>query len=111
MEILIEKQPDNHVFNVGNGDTVTVREWAELCYRIVGKESAFVSVDKSIPQRNYFCFYDYEYVLDVSKQNELMSDTVPLERGMKEEFEWYINNNDSIINRKPYFDFIDSKLL
>ena len=70
-----------------------------------------MGVDKSIPQRNYFCFYDYEYVLDVSKQNELMSDTVPLERGMKEEFEWYINNNDSIINRKPYFDFIDSKLL
>lgn len=110
MESLIERHPDNHIFNVGNNRTVTVKEWVQLCYEAVGKEAEFVSVDKSIPQRNYFCFYDYEYILDVSKQNELMSETVPLEQGLKEEFEWYVNNTDSIINRRPYIDFIDKNL-
>ena len=110
IEVLLVKQPKNHIFNLGS-DIVTVKEWAELCYRAVGKDIRFVSVDKSIPQRNYFCFYDYEYVLDVSKQNELMSQFVPLEQGLKDEFEWYKSNPDSVYNRKPYFDFIDKQLV
>ena len=61
--------------------------------------------------RDYFCFYDYEYVLDVSKQNDLMTDTIPLEKGLKEEFEWYKNNLDSIYNRKPYMEYIDNNLV
>lgn len=111
IEIIIEKHPKNHIFNVGNPDTVTVREWVELCYRAVGKEPEFVSVDKSVPQRDYFCFYDYEYVLDVSRQNELMPETVPLEKGLKEEYEWYKNNRNSIYNRKPYMEFIDDNFV
>lgn len=111
IEILLEKHPDNHVFNVGNKDMVTVKEWVELCYKAAGKSAEFVSVGKEIPQRDYFCFYDYEYVLDVSKQSELMPDTVPLDQGLKEEFEWYRDNPDSIYNRKPYMEFIDKELV
>lgn len=110
IEIIIEKHPKNHIFNVGNSEAVTIREWVELCYKSAGKIPRFVSVDKNVPQRDYFCFYDYEYILDVSKQNELMPETTPLEQGLKEEFEWYKNNQDSIYNRKPYIDFIDNKL-
>ena len=110
VEILIDKHPDNHIFNVGNKDVVTVKEWAELCYKAAGKTAQFVSVDKDIPQRDYFCFYNYEYVLDVSKQNELMPNTVELAEGLKEEFEWYKTNPESVYNRKPYIDFIDNKL-
>ena len=111
IEILLEKHSDNHVFNVGNKDMVTVKEWVELCYKAAGKTAEFVSVGKEIPQRDYFCFYDYEYVLDVSKQTELMPDTFPLEQGLKEEFEWYRDNPDSIYNRKPYMEFIDKELV
>ena len=110
MEILIEKHPDNHIFNVGNNRTVTVKEWVSLCYEAAGKEAEFVSVDKSIPQRNYFCFYGYEYILDVSKQKSLMPETTALAKGLKQEFEWYVNNTDSIVNRRPYIDFIDKNL-
>lgn len=109
-EILIEKRPENHIFNVGNSETVTVREWVTLCYKAAGKTPEFVSVDKSICQRDYFCFYDYEYVLDVSKQTALMPETVPLEQGLKEEFEWYKSNRGSIYNRKPYKEYIDGNL-
>ena len=31
-------------------------------------------------------------MLDISKQSELMIDAVPIEQGLKEEFEWYKNN-------------------
>ena len=110
IEILIEKHPENKVFNVGNKNAVTATEWVNLCYRAVGKEPQLVNVDKSIPQRDYFCFYDYEYILDVSKMYELMSDTLPLEKGLKEEFEWYKDNLNSVYNRKPYMEFIDNNL-
>ena len=111
LTILLEKHPVEHIFNVGNRETVTVKEWVEMCYQIAGKTVHFVSVEKSVPQRNYFCFYDYEYVLDVSKENELMSDTIPLMQGLCEEFEWYRNNLDSIYNRKPYMEYIDNNLV
>lgn len=111
IEIILDKHPKNHIFNVGNQHTVTVKEWVELCYKTAGKDVRFVNVDKRIPQRDYFCFYDYEYVLDVSKQSELIPETVSLEQGLKEEFEWYKNNFDSIYNRKPYLEFIDNELV
>lgn len=111
VEILTAKHPKDHIFNVGSKDTVTVREWVGLCYKAAGKTAEFISVDKEVPQREYFCFYDYEYVLDVGKQEELMPDTVPLEHGLKEEFEWYRKNPDSIDHRKPYMEFIDSHLV
>ena len=106
VEILIDKHPESHIFNVGNKDVVTVKEWVKLCYKAAGKTAEFVGISKDIPQRDYFCFYDYEYVLDISKQNELMPDTVSLEQGLKEEFEWYRNNLDSVYNRKPYIEYI-----
>ena len=110
VEILLEKHPERKVFNVGNPETVTVKEWAELCYRIAGKTPRFVSVDRSVFQRNYFCFHDYEYVLDVSGQTALMPDTMPLEQGLKEEFEWFRDNPDSVYRRNPYMEYIDSNL-
>lgn len=111
IEILIDKHPDNHIFNVGNKEIITVKEWVKLCYKAVDKDVQFISVDKSVPQRDYFCFYDYEYVLDVSKQDELMPETLPLSKGLKEEYEWYKNNTDSIYNRKPYTEYIDKWLV
>ncbi|MGN0461300.1 MAG: NAD-dependent epimerase/dehydratase family protein [Ruminococcus sp.] len=110
IEILINRHPHNHIFNVGNKETVTIKEWVKLCYMAVGKQPEFVSVNKSVMQRDYFCFYDYEYTLDVTKQHSLMPETTPLEQGLKEEFEWYKNNLDSIYNRKPYMEYIDKNL-
>lgn len=110
IEILIDKHPEDHIFNVGNSDIVSVKEWVRLCYKAAGKNPEFIRVDKDIPQREYFCFYNYEYVLDVSRQNKLMPETVSLEQGLKEEFEWYKNNPDSVYYRRPYMDYIDNNL-
>lgn len=110
IETLIEKHPKNHIFNVGNKDIVTTKEWVQLCYKLVGKDAELINVDKSVSQREYFCFHNYEYVLDVSKQDELMPDTISLAQGLKEEFEWYKDNLDSVYYRKPYIEFIDKNL-
>lgn len=110
MEVLMEQRPDCHIFNVGATDIVTVREWVEICYQAAGRQPRFVSVDKSLPQRDYFCFYDYEYVLDVSRQRALMTETVPLAQGLQEEYMWYRDHPDSVYYRKPYMDYIDKNL-
>ena len=110
MEIILEKHPSKKIFNVGNSETVTVKEWVELCYSAAGKKPRFVGVDKAVPQRDYFCFHDYEYVLDVSAQCEFMPDTIPLAVGLKEEFEWYRDNPDSVYFKKPYMEYIDKNL-
>ncbi len=110
IEILLSRHPQNHVFNVGSNEIVTVREWVGMCYKAAGKEAHFISVDETIPQRNYFCFYNYEYVLDVSRQNELMPDTTGLMQGLQEEYDWYKNNTDSVYYRKPYVEFIDNNI-
>lgn len=76
----------------------------------MGKKADFLSVDGSIEQRNYFSFYDYKYYLDVTKQYELMQDVKSLEEGLKESFDWYIENMDKVY-KKPYVEFIEKNLV
>ncbi len=109
MEILLEKKPKEHIFNVGNCETVTVREWVTLCYQAVGKEPTFKSVYSDIPQRSYFPFLNYGYVLDTSRQEELLKDTKPLSEGLRQSYEWYKANRDSV-RRKPLIEFIDENM-
>lgn len=109
IDIILEQKPSKHIFNVGNKNAVSIREWVELCYQVIGSQPEFVNVYGDIEQRNYFSFYDYEYQLDVSEQYKLMQDTKPMLEGLKESFEWYKNNTEKV-NRKPYFDYIDKKL-
>ena len=105
MDIILEKQPEEHIFNVGNPEIVDIRKWVDLCYRAAGKEMHVVNVDKSHPQRSYFCFYDYGYVLDVSRQRALMPDTKPLAEGLQESYEWYMSHGDAV-NKRTYFSYI-----
>ncbi len=109
-EVLLSKRPGRHIFNVGNRDGVSIREWVRFCYRALGKEPEFVEVPRDVEQRKYFCFYDYEYMLDVTRQDELLGGVTDLETGLKEAWEWYRENGDKV-NRKPYFEFIDGELL
>ena len=106
MEIIMNKNPGNHIFNVGNRESISIRDWVRLCYTAAGKEPELVNVYDDAEQRKYFCFSDYEYYLDVTKQYERMSDTMSLEDGIKETFEWYLANKDEVKVR-PYMQYID----
>ncbi len=110
IDAILEKKPEQHVFNVGNEEAVSIKEWVALCYQAAGKEVEFVNVYEDIEQRNYFSFYNYEYYLDVSKQKELLPKTEDLKNGLCECFEWYRENQDKV-NKKPYFEFIDKNFI
>ena len=106
IEIIMEKEPPNHILNVGNRETISVIDWVRLCYKVAGKEPVFVSVYDDVEQRKYFSFSSYEYCLDVTKQYELMHETMTLEDGLKEAYAWYCSNKDKVAVR-PYMQYID----
>ncbi len=109
IDIILQAKPQQHLFNVGNKEPVSIREWVELCYCAVGKKVAFANVYEDIDPRLYFCFRDYEYYLDVSAQYALMEDTIPMFQGLEESFVWYNINKDKV-NRKAFIDYIDNTL-
>ena len=67
IDILLEKHPHFHVFNVGNNQLISIADWVKLCYEVCHKEVQLVCVEDDIDPRKYFSFYDYEYALDVSR--------------------------------------------
>ncbi|MBP3704552.1 MAG: NAD-dependent epimerase/dehydratase family protein [Clostridia bacterium] len=109
MDILLEKRPAQHIFNVGNKESVSIRDWVTLCYKAVGAPLEFINVPADIEQRSYFSFYNYEYALDVSAQCALMPETKPLAEGLAEALAWY-RDNANLVNKKPLLDFIDHNL-
>ena len=109
LDILLERKPEQHIFNVGNPEMISVRDWVKLCYRAAGKTAEFVNVQEAVEQRNYFSFCEYEYQLDVIRQCALMPDTKPLEEGLSEAYAWYRQNQDQV-EKKPFFDYIDMYL-
>lgn len=109
MEVLLEKRPEKKVYNTGNPESVSVREWVEMCYGVLGKEPEFVMVGKEVPQRAYFPFLDYDYRLDVSGQGELLPDVKDMRAGLEEAYEWY-RENKSEVRQKPLLAFIDENL-
>ena len=110
IDAILENRPQQHIFNVGNKEMISVREWVELCYKIAGKQAEFFEVYDEIEQRNYFSFYDYEYCLDVTDQYDLMSETMSLCEGLKRAFDWYVDNQDKV-NKKPMMEYIDMQFV
>lgn len=71
--------------------------------------SRMVEVMADVPQRSYFCFHDYAYRLDVTKQKAILPATVALEDGLAESFAWYLAHPDDA-NRRDDIGFIDREL-
>lgn len=101
---ILELQPDNKVFNVGNAP-ISIKEWVNICYNAVGSSPEFINVYSNIEQRNYFPFYDYAYELDTSRQAEILSDLLPMDIGIKRAYAWYKKNKDQV-NIRNYDKYI-----
>lgn len=110
MEVIINDKPSEHILNVGNEASISIKDWVIKCYACLGKTPSFVNVNDDTEQRNYFSFYDYEYCLDVQRQNKIYTETVSIDEGLRESLEWYLAN-EAEVNKKPYFDYIDSNFL
>lgn len=109
MEVIIKDKPSEHVYNVGNKEIISIKDWVTACYKVLGKTPTFVNVYDDIEQRNYFSFYNYEYYLDVTRQTKIYTNTIHLEEGLKESADWYLQNKDQV-KKKPFIEFIDANL-
>lgn len=109
IENILEKKPLEHILNVGNPQMVSVYEWVQICYDIINVPLEVVHVPKEIGQRNYFCFADYEYQLDVSRQAKLLPDKISLKDGLCEAFVWYSSHKEEV-RRKDYIRYIEDNL-
>ena len=107
IECLLKEHPEQHTFNVGNRNSISIREWVTLCYKVVGRLPEFTCVDAAVPQRSYFPFYDYDYKLDVDKQYDLMPRTKTMEEGLQEAFSWY-STHPNDVNKKPLIPYIEA---
>ncbi len=107
---ILRQHPADHIYNVGNEECLSVREWVGLCYDVTGHIPEYREVYEDIDQREYFSFYDYEYKLDVTRQKELIGDTISMEQGLREAYLWY-REHRAEIRRKDYMAFIDKMLL
>ena len=110
MEVIIKDKPSEHVYNVGNKETISIKDWVTACYKVLGKTPTFVNVYDDIEQRNYFSFYNYEYYLDVTRQSKIYPNTIPLEEGLKESADWYLQNKGQV-KKKPFFEYIEANLV
>lgn len=106
---ILAVHPEQHVFNVGNREAVTVREWAKLCYGILDKIPVFAHVSREVEQRKYFPFYNYAYCLNVEKQYAIMPEVKSLAEGLKESLAWYMENR-TLVNKKPLISYIDEHI-
>lgn len=106
IRILLEQHPEEHIFNVGNPESVSISDWVKLCYGAVGASLRTISVGPEHPLRSYFPFHDYEYSLEVSRQMELMPQLKPLAEGIAEEYAHFRDHREAV-NRKPLFDYMD----
>ena len=106
IEVIINNKPVEHILNVGNPESISIRDWVVKCYACYGKTPEFIYVYDDVEQRNYFSFYNYEYQLDVERQKKIYSETISLDTGLKEAAEWY-DEHEAEVNKKPYFQYID----
>lgn len=109
IDIVTVRKPEKRIFNVGNQNSVTAEEWVRYCFEAAGKVPEIKLAPKEHFARNYFCFYDYDYFLDVTEMLKLMPLTKSLKQGVCEEYEWYIKNSESVL-KKGYIDYININL-
>lgn len=88
------------VFNVGNRDAVTSKEWVEACAKAAGKVPEIMALDYAELGRNvrdFYPFFDYDNVLEVSKINGIISKETEFEEGLKRSFAWFLENRENIV--------------
>ena len=89
----------SNVFNVGNREAVTSKAWVETCAAVAGKEVKILEVDytelgKNV--RDFYPFFDYDNVLEVSKINEQISRETDFAEGLRKSYEWFLENKEVI---------------
>lgn len=89
-----------NIFNVGNSECITAREWVKACAKAAGGSVDIIEYDYELTGRNvreFFPFYDYDNVLDVSKMKSVYKWETDFMQGLKAAYNWYKENEAAII--------------
>lgn len=87
------------IFNVGNQNAVTSKEWVEACAKVAGKTPEVIEIDYGALGRNvrdFYPFFDYDNVLEVSKINRIIHKETEFSEGLKKAFDWFLKNRETI---------------
>ena len=109
VDAILTQRPTEKIYNVGNEEMVSIKDWVMACYKAVGETPIFKEVPAEIPQTKYFSFPTYQYQVDVARQTQLIGNTIDLNTGLKESFEWYQKNED-VVTKRNYLEFIKEEL-
>lgn len=87
------------VCNVGNKKAVTCTQWIRACSEAAGKEAEIIKFDykkHNCVIRDFFPFFDYDNVLDVTEINKRITAETDFVKGLKNSFNWFCENKDKI---------------
>lgn len=97
---LVETSKENiSIYNVGNRKSITSIDWVKACAKAAGKEVKIIKYDYKKDNRfvrDFFPFFDYDDVLDVSNINKIYSNETSFEEGLKNAYKWYLDNKSDI---------------
>lgn len=98
---------NDKIFNIGNEEGVSFKEWIHTCASAAGILPITVEFDNiknEYDPRDFFPFYEYEYVLDTNKLKKLHTNKTSLENGLKKSYNWYMKNKDSIVRKEHFYE-------
>lgn len=87
------------IYNVGNIKPVTAKEWVFACGEAVGKTPKIIVYDYKRDDRfvrDFFPFFDYDNILDVSKIKSIYPNETAFSFGLQETYKWYLAEQDTL---------------
>jgi len=88
------------IFNVGNKQPVTASQWVGHCAAAAGLPVDIIRYDYLVSgweARDFFPFYDYDNVLDVTKLRGVIRYETDFEHGLRNAYSWFLKNRRSIV--------------
>ena len=89
-----------NIYNVGNKEYITSKDWIIECGRVVGVEPTIVECDYNLlgkKVRDFYPFFDYDNVLDATKVSNFDWMETSFHEGLKEAYEWFLANRSGIV--------------
>lgn len=102
-----------NIYNVGNKSTVTVNEWIQNCAEAVGCKYETIEFNyksQGFKERDFFPFFDYDNVLDVTKINQVYNYETPFVDGLKNALTQFLKDRNNIVF-KPFITENEEKIL
>ncbi|MBQ4531040.1 MAG: NAD-dependent epimerase/dehydratase family protein [Lachnospiraceae bacterium] len=101
VKTLLEKETEKtEIYNVGNSEYVTAKEWVLFCAEAMGKRVETVMFDykkENMGVREFFPFHDYDNVLNVDKIKTICPEETDFLQGLKNAYQWFLKEREHIV--------------